>query len=98
MWSTAGPSDLRYAAAAAPAAGSPTQSTGMPRTGLPRSSGGTKGSGGAVITAQPVDSSSGAASAPVAPRGQDLSRPAHREHHQPGQNNRPQLVQPELEL
>jgi hypothetical protein len=35
----------------------------MPNTGWPRSSGGTNGSGGAVITAQPVATSSGAASA-----------------------------------
>ena len=35
----------------------------MPNTGWPCSSAGTNGSGGAVMTAQPVDTSSGAASA-----------------------------------
>ena len=70
----------------------------MPSTGWPCSCAGTNGSGGAVITAQPVDTSSGAASAQSRQPRRTSGRTIDGEHHQPGEHDRAERMQPELEL
>jgi len=61
--STAGPRSLSGCTTEAPGSGSPTYRAAMASTRLSCSSGGTNGSGGAVISTHAIDSSSGAASA-----------------------------------